>query len=110
MSLVRIFVLCLSAVALSACVEPPASPVAATDCVKVAHWVELGLRAETLINDATQDEAYNSFIAQRKAVAGRMSEHELRFSGTLVSQLEVRAVAPYADIYGLCRKWESGNY
>ena len=110
MSLTRICVLCLSAAALTACVEPSASAVAATDCVKVAHWVDLGLKAEALIDDSAQDEAYNSVIAERKSVATTMNEHELRFGTTLVSQLNVRATAPYADIYGLCRKWETGNY
>jgi hypothetical protein len=110
MSIARIVVLCLSAAAISACVEPPAAPVAATDCVKVAHWVELGLKAEALIDDTAQDEAYNSIITERKALASTMTAHELRFGGTLISQLQVRAVAPYADIYGLCRKWEIGNY
>jgi hypothetical protein len=110
MSLLRTLALCFSAVALAACVEQPSAPVAATDCVKVAHWVDLGLKAETLINDTAQDETYNSIVAERKSVAAAMSAHDLRFGSTLISQLQTRATSPYADIYGLCRKWETGNY
>jgi hypothetical protein len=54
--------------------------------------------------------AYNQTIADRKALGRSMSEHDIRFGETLVNQLNTRATAPYADIYGLCRKWETGNY
>jgi len=97
----------VTAVLLTGCVEQTAP---ATDCVKVANWVELGLTAEVLIKDPSQDEAYNKIIAEKNSAGGAMSDHERRFGETLVNQLKTRAVAPYADIYGLCRKWETGNY
>ena len=109
MRLTKCIILSLSITALTACVEP-GSQAPTTDCVNVARWVELGLQGESLISDESQDVAYNQTIADRKALGRSMSEHDIRFGETLVSQLDTRATAPYADIYGLCRKWETGNY
>lgn len=109
MRLTKLVVITIAASLLCACVEPTSS-VPITDCVKVAHWVELGLQAEVLISDTSQDETYNKLIAERTAVSKNMSEHEIRFGETLVNQLKPRVKAPYADIYGICRKWETGNY
>ncbi len=109
MACFRLFLLSVLATLLVGCAEP-AAQTTFTDCIKVAQWVELGLKAESLINDATQDDAYNTVVAERKTVADSMSAHDLRFGETLISQIDVRGSAPYADIYGLCRKWETGNY
>ncbi len=109
MRLIKLVLITIAAASLSACVEPNAQA-AAIDCVKVARWVELGLQAEVLISDTTQDEAYDKLIGERTAFSKDMSVHEIRFGETLISQLKSRASAPYADIYGLCRKWETGNY
>ena len=109
MRLTKCIILSLSMSVLAACVEHSAEA-PTTDCIKVARWVELGLQAESLISDESQDAAYNQTIADRQALGRSMSEHDTRFGETLVNQINTRAAAPYADIYGLCRKWETGNY
>jgi hypothetical protein len=94
----------LTLLALTGC-SPPA-----TDCAKVARWIELGIQTRTLSPDGTNDANYASAIEERKLVKEKMSEHDLRFAETFQKQLNDPGKDSYAPIYAICRKWESGAY
>ena len=91
-------------IGLSACTAP------ATDCVKVARWIELGIQTRELKSDGTEDATYAAAIEERNQIKAKMSPHEHRFAETFQKQLNEPGRDAYAPIYALCRKWETGGY
>ena len=90
---------------LAGCAQP------ATDCVKVAAWIEMGIQTKDSPQpDDVGDQRYADTIAKRVRIKEQMSEHEHRFAETFQNQLNNAAVDDYAAIYALCRKWETGDY
>ena len=90
---------------LAGCMQP------ATDCPSVAAWTELGLQTrETPPADGSKDAEYAAAIEERLKVKQRLNPHELRFAQSLERELANPSEIGYAELYALCRKWETGNY